>query len=191
MSSRIQSAAIGLLAGFGGLVRRLRADRSGLSAIEFALIAPLMLTCLVGSVEVSNGMLASRKVTQTTSTIADLVSQATAVTNNDIADVFAAGLAVMQPIDASAMRMRITCIEADINGVTRVAWSDGRNMPPRGVGTAITVPGGIVPPGGGLIFAEIELNYVSNFGRFLTEGITITDRFYLRPRRSVTVTRIS
>ena len=188
--TRLHSAARTVMSRIGAIVRRLGRDRSGLSAIEFALIAPLMLTCLVGSVEVSNGMLASRKVTQTTSTLADLVSQATAVTTNDINDIFAAGIAVMEPIDAQGIRMRITCIQADLNGVTRVSWSDGRNMPARSVGASITVPAGMVSAGTSVIFSEIEFDYRSTFGRFLTDGITIRDQFYLRPRRSLTVTRI-
>jgi len=45
------------------LVRRLvdfLADRRGLSAVEFALLLPLMLTLYLGGVEVSNGVALDR-----------------------------------------------------------------------------------------------------------------------------------
>lgn len=170
---------------------RFRRAQDGLSAVEFALILPVMLTSLLGAVEVSNGMLADRKVTQTTSTLADLVSQDNSVTNTEINDIFAAAVAVMHPIDATSMRMRISSIVADANGITRVAWSDGRNMSARAVNSTITVPAGMVAPNGSVILTEIELDYRTTFGEFLTSGVTIRDKFYLRPRRTLKIARVA
>lgn len=172
------------------MLRRFRKDDSGLSALEFAIIAPVMLTSLLGAVEVSNGMLADRKVTLVTSTIADLAAQDKNITNAEMADIFAAGAAVMYPMGAAPLRMRISSVVADAStGVTRVEWSSASNMSARGAGTGITVPTGMVPPGGSVIFAEVEYLYTSGIGEFLTSGVTVKDKFYLRPRRTVKVTR--
>ncbi len=51
-------------------------DARGVSAVEFALIAPVMITLLLGSVELSDVMIADRKATSVASTTADLVAQA-------------------------------------------------------------------------------------------------------------------
>jgi Flp pilus assembly protein TadG len=170
---------------------RFRSAIGGLSAIEFAIILPVMLTSLLGAVEVSNGMLADRKVTQTTSTLADLVSQDNSVTNAEINDIFAAAVAVMHPINATGMRMRISSVVADANGITRVAWSDARNMSARAVNSTITVPAGMVAANGSVILTEVELNYSSSFGEFLTNGVTLQDKFYLRPRRTLKIARVA
>ena len=53
---------------------RLIGDERGVSAVEFALLLPLMLTLYLGAVEVSQGIRADRKVTLTARTIVDLVS---------------------------------------------------------------------------------------------------------------------
>lgn len=179
-----------MLKRLNALLRRFRKDDSGLSALEFAIIAPVMLTSLLGAVEVSNGMLADRKVTLVTSTIADLAAQDKNITNAEMNDIFAAGAAVMYPMGAAPLRMRISSVVADAtSGATTVAWSSSTNMPARGAGTPITVPTGMVPNGGSVIFAEVEYLYTSAIGEFLTSGVTVKDKFYLRPRRTVKVTR--
>jgi Flp pilus assembly protein TadG len=59
-------------------------DRSGLSAVEFAMLLPLMLTLYLGSVEISQGIAINRKVTLTARSLADLASQPTNITNADM-----------------------------------------------------------------------------------------------------------
>lgn len=171
------------------LATRLRRDQSGLSALEFAIICPVMLTSLLGAVEVSNGMLADRKVTQVTSTIADLTAQDTDISTVEMRDIWAAGASIMFPMGAAPLKMRVSSVVADLNGVTKVAWSCGSNIAARGAGSNLTVPAGMVQPGGSVIFAEVEYLYTSGIGEFLTNGVTVKDRFYLRPRRVLTVAR--
>ena len=171
-------------------MRRSYRDESGLSALEFAIIAPVMLTSLLGAVEVSNGMLADRKITLVTSTIADLAAQDKDITNAEMNDIFAAGAAVMYPMGPAPLKMRVTSIVSDAStGATKVDWSSALNMPVRSAGSPLTVPPGMVPPGGSVIFAEVEYFYTSELGKFLTDGVTVKDKFYLRPRRTVKVTR--
>jgi Flp pilus assembly protein TadG len=185
-------------------VRRLVRAESGLAAIEFAFVAPVMLLSLLGAVEVSNAMLADRKATQVASTMADLVSQDTDVSNVEMAAIFSASEAVLFPVTSTDVGMRVSSIVADGQGRTRVAWSSGRGMAPRGTGTTIAVPSGMVSPGGSVVLAEISFSHASTFGdafagleRFFSSaadaqmkhGWTISDRFYLRPRRSLTVAR--
>lgn len=170
-------------------LRRLRRDTSGLSALEFAIILPVMLTSILGAVEVSNGMLADRKVTQVTSTIADLTSQDTELQTQELRDIWAAGAAIMYPMGAAPLKMRLSSVVADLNGVTSVEWSCGSNYPARAAGAPITVPPGMVQPGASVIFAEVEYRYTSSIGEFLTSGVTVKDKFYLRPRRTLKVVR--
>lgn len=178
-----------MLSALKQLILRFRKEDSGLSALEFAIIVPVMLTSLLGAVELSNGMLADRKVTLVTSTIADLTAQDTNVTSSDMADIWAAGAAVMHPMGAAPLRMRISSVVADSNGVTRVEWSCARSMTARAANSSIVIPAGMVAPNGSVIFAEVEYLYTSAIGELLTSGVTVRDSFYLRPRRSLKVTR--
>lgn len=173
-----------------GVLRRFRRDRSGLAAIEFAFIAPIMVTFLLGATELSNGMVADRKVTQVVSTLADLVSQGTQISNAGMSNVFDCGATIMSPLPITTLGMRVTSVVADAGNVARVAWSDGRSMSARAINSVVSVPAGMLTPGGSLIYAEIQYTFTSPFGEFLVGGVTMTDGFYLRPRRSLTVARV-
>ena len=62
-------------------VIRFARDRRGVSALEFALVAPMMITLYFGCVEVSDGVAVDRKVSLTSATLANLVAQSTAISS--------------------------------------------------------------------------------------------------------------
>jgi Flp pilus assembly protein TadG len=170
--------------------KRFRRDDSGVSAIEFALILPAMVAMFFGIGEVTNYMQANSRMTKVASTVADLVAQDTAISDDEMTNIFNCAEAIMQPFDAANGWVRVTSIVANAQGQTTVAWSDGQGISDRAVGSSITVPGGVAPPNSSVIFTEVSYNYSSSFGMFLTDGVTATDQFYARPRRSVSVARI-
>ena len=53
-------------------VRRLRGNQSGVGAVEFALIAPVLIMLYMGSLEVSVAMSVNKKLARAASTVADL-----------------------------------------------------------------------------------------------------------------------
>lgn len=168
--------------------KRFRAADTGLSAIEFALILPVMLATFFGISEVANYIMAARKVATVASTAADLVSQDTSVDNGEMADIMNSLNVILQPFDVSKAQIRITEVDADSNGVTTVRWSDAVRTAPYTVGSAITVPD-IVPDDQGIVMAEISFTYTTLFGMYLRDGMTVSDTFYLKPRRSTHVLR--
>lgn len=164
-------------------------DKSGVSAIEFALILPVMVAMFFGIGEITSYMQAHSRMTKVASTVADLVAQDTAITDDEMTNIFNCAEAIMQPFDAADGWVRVTSIVANAAGQTTVAWSDGQGVSDRQTGSAISVPGGIVPPNSSVIFTEVSYTYTSTFGMFLTGGITASDQFYSRPRRAVAVAR--
>jgi Flp pilus assembly protein TadG len=167
-----------------------RQDKSGVSAIEFALILPVMVAMFFGIGEVTSYMQAHSRMTKVASTVADLVAQDTVISDDEMTNIFNCAEAIMQPFDSNNGWVRVSSIVANAAGQTTVAWSDGQGISDRAVGSAITVPGGVVPPNQSIIFTEVSYNYSSSFGMFLTSGVTATDQFYSRPRRAVAVARV-
>lgn len=165
-----------------------RSDR-GLAAIEFALIIPVMLVTFFGIAEIANYILAARKVSNVASSAADLVAQDAVIDDGEMADIMGALDVVLRPFDPDEAQIRITSVVADSDGETTAAWSDARNTGAYAEGSPIDVPDGIVPDNQGIVMTEVSFTYKTLFGMFLTDGMTVSDTFYLKPRRSTTVQR--
>ncbi len=78
---------------------RLGRDQRGVSAVEFAMLLPLMITLYLGVVEISQAVGIDRKVTLTTRTVADLASQVTSINNADMTNLLGASASVIAPYD--------------------------------------------------------------------------------------------
>lgn len=173
-------------------IRSFAVATAGVSAIEFALISPALLFTYFGIAEVANYVLAARKVAAVASTAADLVSQDTAVTDAEMDDIMDSLKVILRPFDDGSAQIIISEVSADEDGVLTWSWSDARNDTPHTPGTAPSadeVPADIVANGQGIIVAEISFTYQTLFGMYLSNGMTLTDKFYLKPRRSAHVTR--
>jgi Flp pilus assembly protein TadG len=80
------------------LISRYRADSSGVAAIEFAFVVPVMFVMFVGAVELSQAVTVDRRVTQSASSVADLVARKeTKITPAEIADIMRIGGYVVAP----------------------------------------------------------------------------------------------
>lgn len=166
-------------------------NEKGISAVEFALIAPLMVLIYFGCIELSLLMRADRRVTTTASSLGDLTARLVTVSDADMQELFNAASVTMQPYPANTARMRITSVVDNGDGQTRVDWSDGHNITPYTEDALITVPAGLVPSPGSVIVAEVEYEYESTLGVVLDASQTLKDVFYLRPRRVTMIERSS
>ena len=72
-------------------MRRFVGDQDGVSAVEFALLLPLMLTLYLGGVEVSQAVSADRKTMLVAHSIGDIISQYSCVTSSDMTNIFSVG----------------------------------------------------------------------------------------------------
>jgi Flp pilus assembly protein TadG len=172
-------------------INRFRKSERGVAAIEFALIIPVMLFTFFGVAEISSYILAARKVSNVASIAADLVAQDRSVDDGEIADIMGAIDVVLSPFNASDAKVIISSVVADNDGNLTIAWSDARHTAPRAEGSAApsTIPDNLVPENQGIIMAEVEFTYTSLFGMYTTGGMTVSDTFFLKPRRSTTVDR--
>jgi Flp pilus assembly protein TadG len=155
------------LRNFPRMLSRAAGNESGTSAIEFALISPLLLITLIGGTEVTQAVMASRKVATATRTIADLTAQirgTTAVTSSMIDEVYAAGRLIMTPYPSGALKVTVSRVDVtSVNNVptARTVWSVARNggtLRPCGVLTRIANAAAPQPDG----FPE-GMHYASRF----------------------------
>jgi len=170
-------------------VRRLLRDKRGISAVEFAMLLPLMVTLYLGGVEVSQAVAIDRKVTLTARSLGDLVAQATTVTNSDMTNILNATAAIIVPYQDSKLKIVVSSVAIDAQGVAKVAWSDTKNGTARAVGSTVTLPAALNTASTTLIWAESQYLYTPTIGYVITGSMTLKDQIYMRPRLSDAVTR--
>lgn len=171
-------------------MRKMVRDVRGLSALEFALILPILITFYFGSVEITQLLTIDRKVTKAASSIADIVAQAQGLSTNEINDLFQITTSILMPFNANGLQVVLTSVVADVNNNTTVAWSDALNAAPRAVGAIVTLPQGLTDPNTSVIMVEVAYTYTSVVGEFTTGGVTMNDTFYLAPRDTDQVQRL-
>ena len=166
-----------------GFLTRLRGDRRGVSAVEFALLAPVMISFYFGLAEFCQGYMAQKRMGHSASMVADLVSQTDVVTKDELDDVFAVGTLIMKPFSATTLKLRVSSVTRDPNGVAKVDWSRGGGLVARSPGSTVTVPAGMINNGESLIMSEATYDYASPVKYVMPAVTEFSNSFYLRPRR--------
>ena len=174
------------------IIKKLATSKRGNAAIEFALLAPVMIAAFFGVSEVADVIACSRRVATVASVSADLVAQATTITNADMNDIWAALSVVIRPYNIATSTVRISSVVADNTGKLTIGWSNAQRTTPYTTGAVAPswIPANVVPANQSVIVSEVTYSYTSVAGMFLRNGMTVTDTFYLRPRRSLTVARV-
>lgn len=171
------------------LFTALKRDRRGVSAVEFALLAPFMIALYLGSVQLTLGLTADRKVSQVANSVADLVTQDDFVTDSDLVDIYAAADAILNPFDPEPLALRITSVRMDADGEVFVDWSEGDGMTPHDTDSLPDLPEGLMAPMNSIIMVEATYRFSTNLGELTKTPITLSDTAYLRPRRGPWVRR--
>jgi len=202
MSAKLPTRAMsktnrpGLLTKIG----RFAQDRRGIALIEFAFVFPLMVVLWLAGVSITQGIIIKRKVTMAVRTVGDLVSQDTKIGNNEKDAILSASTAVINPFASGQLSIIVSSVNIDATGNATIGWSDSTaNTTPHAVGSAVTLPTGITPldannqpvAGSTIIWAEGSYNYTYPVGSGVlgAPSMTLSDQFFLRPRRVLVITR--
>jgi Flp pilus assembly protein TadG len=171
------------------ILKRIRAAQGGMAAAEFALILPALLALIFGAIEVTNVLIVRADVSSVTSTAADLIAQESTVGDADMTNVFNALSALIYPYSTTGAQVVITSVIDDGKGGGKVAWSDAQNATARSVGTAVTVPTGLITTGGSVIMAEVTYSYTTPSAYLVKLPVTMSNTFYSHPRRVAQIAR--
>lgn len=175
--------------GIRSWARRFARAQDGVSAVEFALIAPLMILFYFGLAELSQGYMAQRRVNHAAAAIADLVAQRRDVDTPALQDIFTVGELTMAPFPAKDLRLRLTSVVPDAQGRPRAEWSQGQGMAARTKDSLVTVPTGLMSTSASLIVAEVEYDYHPTTGEVMPALTEFRHTYYLAPRVAAKVIR--
>ena len=166
------------------LLSRFARDKRGVSAVEFAFLAPLMIAMYLGVVEISDGVAADRKVTLTAGALANLVAQSQTLVTADMTNIFNASTAIIKPYSVGNLTATVSCLKIDSSGKATVAWSATSGGTARAAGSGATIPAALAVPSTSLVWSEVTYAYTPIIGYTITGTLNLTDQMFMSPRQT-------
>ncbi len=163
----------------------------GMAAVEFAMIAPIMLTLFIGVTELAQAITAERRMSQVMSTTADIVARQNSVTTDNLASYMSMVEPIMAPYSNDGLRMTIASVYAPAAAPTTnlVCWSylhnSGAVAITDGQASTIAIPADLLTSGGSSVIAvEVSYSYTPLivFVKTFLSSSQYRARFYLKPR---------
>lgn len=192
LTHSVSRLALQVQDGIASRARKFRDDLRGVAALEMAFIFPVMLILYFGLVDVTNLLSANRRVTLTSSTIADLVTQASGnVTSAELDGFFNAASPIMDPFSADAIGLELFGYTLDGDGNPQLDWEKKQAGGATCGGTPAATPEmvALMQAGTGLVLARVCYTWQPLAGYVIgSEPVTVEDQMILRPRQSNSIT---
>jgi Flp pilus assembly protein TadG len=169
-------------------VARFVADCRGMSAVEFALLLPVMLILYLGSAEISMAVATYRLVDLTANTVTNLITQYTTISKStQMPDILDAATQVMYPNTPADVQVVVSLVSIDKNGNATIAWSQTLNGTARPAGQAISVPALLDIPNTNVVLGEVTFPYTAAVD-FLNLGTyNLFSSIFMVPRAATTI----
>jgi len=167
----------------------------GNAAIEFGIVAPLLLLMLLGTVELGRAIATDRHFGSAVASTGDLVAREEylgedrGAASNNLKDMMTSIQHLMRPYDPSTLQLVIYSVKAsaDDPGKGKVEWSYPYGLDAKAQCSDYALPADVVPPGGSVIVVEAEYTFTPLFGDFipgLGSGKPWSETSYHSPRNS-------
>ena len=161
--------------------------RSGLAALEFAFIAPVMILIFFGLIEGSSAYSVNRRVLLSANTLADLVAQETSITRDSLDDLFVGMEDVIDTRDIDVGFRIVSVVLDTATNEVKVHWSrDSNGAAPYAAGSVYTgdVDAALLDDASSLIIAETSYDYASPISQKVIGAITMNKSATRWPRMS-------
>jgi Flp pilus assembly protein TadG len=181
----------GILTKIAGFMRDVR----GISAVEFAFVFPVMAILYLGGTAATQAIVIKRKVTMATRVVGDLVAQEVNITDAEKTAILTAATSVINPYPAGSLSVIVSSVVIDASGNAKIDWSEATSTTTaHAKNMAVTLPtgiGGTAMAGKTIIWAEGSYAYTLPVGSAIMgmSSMTLSEQFYLRPRRVTQITR--
>ena len=168
-------------------LRALAGCEQAAALFEFAIVAPLLLTLLLGGYALEDALTCSRKVAITARSVADLTSRYSSVASSDVATIMAASSQILWPYASSKAGIVVSEIQVTTTTTATVVWSQAQNATARTTGATFTVPTNIGAVGAYLLVGEVSYAYTAPIPYGSFKSISLYQAVYMSPRVSNSV----
>lgn len=176
--------------------KRFLRDRSGVGAIEFAILFPILVMLYIAAFEITVGLSVSKRAARAAGSVADIVTQQTSVSKSSLGQISNVANAIFVPFNTTKMQIKLTGITMDASANAKVLWSwqNTSTTAPYTVNSAVsTVPTDMKKASSFLVRAELSIPYrlLAFTPAFLPgdmQTLTISKTYYYRQRQNDDIT---
>jgi Flp pilus assembly protein TadG len=197
---------VGAILGRSNYLRRFAGNHDGVSAVEFAIILPFMLTLYIGGAELGDGLAIQFKATLAARTVADLTSQCgnissggvycdtangLAIDTTTMNEILGAAATVVTPYSNNNMVVTVSELKViNASSTGTVVWSASTSGTGRSTGSTFALPTTLqsLPANSNgyyyVILGEVTYPYTPAMGYVLTGTINMYQNSIFFPRTS-------
>ena len=169
-------------------IRHFWKDESGVAAIEVAMLLPVIMILLLGTIDIGNAIVIHKKVMTGASIVADLMARGSSVDDAEVNDAWAAARMAIDPYNRALLGLDIASIQfLGAGAVPTVIWRETFNMQPNA--NALTRAAGLGVQGEGVLVVTARYVYAPVFTSMITEDVVLEEVAVTRGRRSSFVSR--
>jgi Flp pilus assembly protein TadG len=170
-----------------GFVKRWMAEEDAIASAEAALVFPILLTLLLGTFDMGNGILANQKAIRASQVVADLVTRNMSVDTTDIDEAITAGGLAFEPLDNSTYGIDIISVRFDDDAEPQIVWRETRNM--TADPNVLDDVTSLAEAGNGVVVVVVKYLFKPVFAGFVIHDIPMEETAFARGRRSAVVNR--
>lgn len=160
-------------------------DNSGLSFVETAILFPILLSMMMAVYDLGQGVVVNQKTVAASQIIADLITRRENVNMDLIDDVVNAGELAFAPYSLTNFGYDIASVTFDEESDPVILWRVTENMAQ--ADDAIDSTSGLGEEGEGVVVVSVTNSYIPYFSNFIIDSFDMTERAFLRGRKSATV----
>lgn len=160
-------------------------ETSASASAEAALVFPILLTLLLGTFDMGNGVLANQKAIRASQIVADLVTRNMSVSAEEVSESIMAGELAFAPMDSSSYGVDIVSIRFDDDSNPEVVWRETRNM--NANASVLDDVMSLAEAGNGVVVVTVRYLFEPVFAGFVVNEIPMEEVAFARGRRSAVV----
>lgn len=172
-----------------GLISRFRRDHRGVSAVEFALLAPVLITFYFGLAEITQAMMAERRANHAIAAVGDLVTQTNSIDDDELDDIYEIADAILKPYPSTGFKLRVTHVSQNASGAKTIDWSSPHGL--AALTSVPTMPAGLIGNSQSVVIAEMAYTFDSPVDYMIPNALTFRKTYYYRPRKADKVTKLN
>ena len=170
------------------IIKRWHRSHDGVAAVEAALVFPILLTLLLGTFDIGNGVLANQKTIRASQVVGDLITRERSVDTASINEAIEAGELALLPMDVSSYGVDIVSIRFDNNSDPVIVWRQTQGMAP--LADVLDRVDNLAEPGNGVVVVTVQYLFEPIFAGFVVDAIPMQEIAFTRGRKSAVVNRV-